>query len=133
MESLGTHLKTERESRNLSLREVSDATRIKERLLKAIEEDQYEMISSPVYVKGFLDAYARHLGLDPDEIILEYQKHQENQALSKGAESKKRSIPPALGQWVIYPKKKSKAWLFFITIPIAVLLIAIVMMWIHPI
>ncbi len=133
MESLGTHLKTERESRNLSLKEVSDATRIKERLLKAIEEDQYEMISSPVYVKGFLDAYARHLGLDPNEIILEYQKHQENKVLSKGAESKKRSISPSLGQWVIYPKKRSKLWLFFITIPIVILLIAIVMMWIHPI
>jgi hypothetical protein len=70
MESPGICLKTERESQNLSLKEVSKSTKINERLLKAIEEDQYELISSPVDVKGFLDAYARYLGLDSNNIVL---------------------------------------------------------------
>ena len=71
-------MKVERESKKLSLREVSEATKIPERLLRAIEEDQYDLISSPVYVKGFLDAYARYLGLDPADIIRQYQENYEN-------------------------------------------------------
>ena len=78
MESLGKYLREERQSRNLSLKEVSESTKIKERLLKAIEEDQYELLHSPVYVKGFLEAYARYLGLNPDDIILWYQKYHRN-------------------------------------------------------
>ena len=66
MESPG---KAERESRNLSLKEVSESTKIREHLLKVIEEDQYELISSPVYVKGFLNICAKYLGLNPDDII----------------------------------------------------------------
>jgi len=51
MEPLGKYLKGVRESRNLSLKEVSESTEMKERLLKAIEEDQYELLYSPVYVE----------------------------------------------------------------------------------
>lgn len=80
MESPGRYLKTERESQNLSLRDVSKWTRINERLLKAIEEDKYELLSSPVYVKGFLEAYARYLGLDPNDLILRYQNYLESMA-----------------------------------------------------
>lgn len=81
MEPLGKYLKGVRESRNLSLKEVSESTKTKERLPKAIEEDQYELLCSPVYVKGFLDAYARYLGLDPNDIILWYQKYHKNKIL----------------------------------------------------
>ncbi|MGZ3592055.1 MAG: helix-turn-helix domain-containing protein [Thermodesulfobacteriota bacterium] len=71
MEFPGKYLKAERESRNLSLKEVSESesTKIREHLLKAIEEDQYELISSPVYVKAFLNICAKYLGLNPDNII----------------------------------------------------------------
>ena len=60
MEPLGKYLKAERESRKLSLKEVSESTKIREPLLKAIEEDRYEFLP-PTYVKGFLNAYARYL------------------------------------------------------------------------
>jgi len=81
MQSLGKHLREVRESRNLSLKEVSESTKIKERLLNAIEEDQYDLLHSPVYVKGFLEAYAKYLGLNPNDIILRYQKYRENKIL----------------------------------------------------
>ena len=72
-ESLGRYLKRERESRNLSLREASKITKVKEPILKAIEEDQYASLPSPTYVKGFLLSYAKYIGLDPNDVLLRYE------------------------------------------------------------
>ncbi len=73
MESLGKYLKREREFRNISLREVTKKTMVRENLLRAIEEDQYHLLPSPTYVKGFLIAYAKYIGLDPTEVLLRYE------------------------------------------------------------
>ena len=72
-ESLGRYLKRERELRNISLREISKNTKVKEHLLKAIEEDLYASLPSPTYVKGFLLSYAKYIGLDPNDIFLRYE------------------------------------------------------------
>jgi cytoskeletal protein RodZ len=121
MESLGKYLKAERESRNLSLKEVSESTKIKERLLKAIEEDQYELLSSGVYVKGFLDAYARYLDLDSNDIVLRYQKYHGNKILSKKPELKQRFITSSkLRLWITFPKKGTNLWLFIVFISVII-------------
>jgi len=125
MESPGKRLKAERESRNLSLKQVFESTKIREHLLKAIEEDHYELISSPVYVKGFLDAYSRYLGLDPNDVVLLYQKHLEHKTLSKKPELEKRTTRSKLKQRTAFLKKKGTLWLFIISIPVIILLIAI--------
>ena len=125
MESPGKRLKAERESRNLSLKQVFESTRVREHLLKAIEEDQYELISSPVYVKGFLDAYSRYLGLDPNDVVLLYQKYLEYKALSKKPELEQRMTRSKLKQWIAFPKKRITLWLLIISIPVIILLIAI--------
>ena len=74
MESPGKCLKRERGSRNLTLREVSASTRIKEHILGAIEQDRYDLCPPPFYVRGFLTSYARYLGIDPQDVILKYQE-----------------------------------------------------------
>jgi cytoskeletal protein RodZ len=73
-ESFGRYLKREREFRNISLREVAKNTRVREHLLRAIEEDQYDLLPAPTYVKGFLLSYAKYLGLDPNDILLRYER-----------------------------------------------------------
>jgi cytoskeletal protein RodZ len=124
-ESPGTRLKAERESQNLSLKQVSESTKIRVHLLGAIEEDQYELISSPVYVKGFLEAYSRCLGLDPNDVVLQYQKYLEHMALSKRPESEQRITRSTLKQWTALLKKRVPLWLLIISIPAVILLIAI--------
>lgn len=86
-ESLGKYLKRERENRKRSLKEVSKHIKVREPFLKAVEEDRRELLPSVTYVKGFLSAYAKYLGLDPNEVIVRYE-----------AESKKELIirPEAL-------------------------------------
>lgn len=72
METLGKFLKRERELKNISLKEIAINTRIRERLLKAVEEDQYDLLPSPIYVRGFLFAYAKYIGLDPNDVLFRY-------------------------------------------------------------
>ncbi len=72
MDSPGKYLKQEREARDLRLEDVSRATRIKKLFLRAIEEDRYDLCPSPFYVKAFLGSYARHLGLDPTQLLSKY-------------------------------------------------------------
>ena len=126
MESLGKYLKAERESQNLSLQEVSESTKIREPLLRALEEDRYDLISSPVYVKGFLDAYARYLGLDSNEIILQYQENYEKKTPLKGPGLEQRKTSPSLERKVTFSKKRVTLWLLIIAISVMVLLIATV-------
>ena len=114
MESLGKYLKAERESRNLSLKEVFESTRIRENLLRAIEEDRYDLLPPAVFVKGFLTAYARYLGLDPNDIILRYQKYVESLTLSKEL-GLKQQMPPS--------KKRVNLWLYIIIFGIIFLIV----------
>jgi cytoskeletal protein RodZ len=126
MESIGKYLKAERESKNLSLQEVSESTKIREPLLRALEEDRYDLISSPVYVKGFLDAYARYLGLDSNEIILHYQENYEKKTPLKGPGLKQRETSPSSERRIAFSKKRVTLWLLIIAISVMVLLIATV-------
>jgi cytoskeleton protein RodZ len=72
MESFGTYLKGERESRKISLDEISRATKIRRAILEAIERDQGEVLLPEAVVKGFIKTYARHIGLDPKEVMTTY-------------------------------------------------------------
>ena len=81
MESPGKLLKASRESQNLSLKEISERTKIREHFLKAIEEDRYEILKYPAYLKGFLKTYTKYLGLNPDDIVRGYQKYLESMIL----------------------------------------------------
>lgn len=115
MESPGKYLKAERELRNLSLEEVVKFTKIRKDFLSAIEEDRYEFLPPAVYVKGFLNAYAKYLGLDPKGVILQYQNYLKSLIVSKS---------PELQQHITFQKKRVRLWLFFIIIFAITLLIA---------
>ena len=73
METVGKYLKRERELRNISLTEISAATKIREHLLTAIEEDRHDLLPTPVFVKGFLMSYGKYIGLDPSDVVLRYE------------------------------------------------------------
>lgn len=72
-EALGEKLKSIRQERNLTLREIADRTRIPLSNLEAIEAGNPERLPAPVFVKGFLRSYAIELGLDHTDVINEYK------------------------------------------------------------
>ncbi len=73
-ETLGSYLKNQRESKKISIREVAKNTRVREHILRAIEEDQHDLLPPVTYVKGFLLAYAKYLRLDPNDVLLRYER-----------------------------------------------------------
>jgi cytoskeleton protein RodZ len=71
---LGVQLRRAREARNLSLREVSDQTRITRRHLEAIEADDYKQLPGGIFNRSFVKAFARAVGYDEGEAVRAYQQ-----------------------------------------------------------
>ena len=67
--TIGRKLKEAREAQDISLEELSLATHIKLGYLRAMEAGQFDQLPSPVQQKGFLRAYALHVGLEPDPLL----------------------------------------------------------------
>jgi len=70
--SLGTQLKQAREQRGAGLDEISQATKIGTRFLRALEADHYDQLPGGIFNKGFIRAYARAVGLDEEKAVAEY-------------------------------------------------------------
>jgi len=68
----GAALKKIRESRGISLREVATQSKIGVRFLEYIEEDRVPYLPAPVYLRGFLQEYARIVGLEPAKVVAAY-------------------------------------------------------------
>jgi cytoskeleton protein RodZ len=69
---IGSSLRSAREQRKLDLADVEQATHIRVRYLQALEDERFEVLPGPAYVKGFLRTYADHLGLDGQQFLEEY-------------------------------------------------------------
>jgi cytoskeleton protein RodZ len=97
--SFGSWLRQQREIRNLTLREISDATRIGMRYLAALEDDRFEVLPAPVFAKGFLREYARYVGLDPDEVVNFYlaAEQQRRGEQPEEAEEERSTAPMPMG------------------------------------
>ena len=116
IESPGKYLKAKRESQRISLRQVANATRIREAVLRAIEEDRYRDLPH-IYVKSFLSAYAKCLGLDPTDVIMLHQKYVETLSFQKSQVSKHPSA---------FLRKRINVRLLVISISVALLIVLIV-------
>lgn len=71
-DSFGETLKRERELRGVTLDEISLATRIATRFLRAIEEERWDDLPGGVFNRGFVRAMARYIGLDEENTVAEY-------------------------------------------------------------
>ena len=93
MSSLGATFRRERETRGISLEEIAEETRIGIRLLRAIENEQFDRLPGGIFDKSFVRQYARYLGLDEELAVREYL-----QAVAAGREaaSSQRSSSPEL-------------------------------------
>lgn len=72
MGSFGERLRREREMRGVSLDDIAEATKIGTRLLRALEEEHFELLPGGIFNKGFVRAYAKYLGLSEDELVADY-------------------------------------------------------------
>ncbi len=69
----GERLQAARIQQGLSLQDVASRMHLSAKILEAIEDNNFEEITAPIFVKGYLRAYARIVSLDEDEMILQYR------------------------------------------------------------
>jgi cytoskeletal protein RodZ len=105
MASLSERLKRERELRGISLKQISEETRIGVRFLEALEDDRLDVIPGEFYRRSYLRAYARYLGLDEDQALNVYDFSRKDKSSQGEAESESGalgSLPsfPALPLWL---------------------------------
>jgi cytoskeleton protein RodZ len=72
MVALGERLRLAREQAGLSIDDMSARTKIQLAILEAIERDEFERVPGGLFVRGFLRAYAREVGLEPEAIVADY-------------------------------------------------------------
>lgn len=74
----GPWLRSQREMREITLREIADSSKISKRYLEALEAGKFEGLPAAVFTKGFLRQYARYVGLDPEEVLSFYESARED-------------------------------------------------------
>ena len=72
MFEIGNSLREARLRQELDFPELEQQTKIRSKYLKALEDEQFEILPAPTYVKGFLRNYADALGLEGQLYVDEY-------------------------------------------------------------
>lgn len=70
----GSALRRARMRRGVELDQISDVTKVTVKYLQAIEEEAFDRLPASVYVRGFVTAYARAIGLDARRVSTSYMK-----------------------------------------------------------
>jgi cytoskeletal protein RodZ len=69
MPTVAEQLRAARESKNLSIHEVAEITKMRTDHIRALEEGSFDIFVAPVYIRGFTRTYATLLKLDVPQII----------------------------------------------------------------
>jgi cytoskeleton protein RodZ len=72
MFEIGSTLRQARERRSIGLDQIEAETKIRARYLRALEEEDFDILPGPTFIRGFLRTYAAYLGLDGQLFVDEY-------------------------------------------------------------
>jgi transcriptional regulator with XRE-family HTH domain len=77
MPEIGETLREARMRRRIDMTEVETATKIRAKYLRALENEEWELLPGPTFVKSFLRTYAEYLDLDARLLVEEYRQRYE--------------------------------------------------------
>jgi len=69
---IGNSLREARVRKELDFPELEQGTKIRAKYLRALEDETFDQLPGPTYIKGFLRTYADYLGLDGQLYVDEY-------------------------------------------------------------
>lgn len=72
MQTIGERLEEARKRKGISIREASEATKIRSDYLQKFETNSYELNLPDIYVRGFLRTYAQYLKLNTEKLLTDY-------------------------------------------------------------
>lgn len=91
--NFGERLKRERELREVSMDELTKATRISTRFLEALENEDWKKLPGGVFGHGFVRAIARYLGLNEEALLSEYDSARAEHTPSSSSSKPEERIP----------------------------------------
>src|SRR4030081_1118282 len=106
MADIGSTLREARMRARIDISEVESRTKIRAKYLRAIENEEWDLLPGPVYVKSFLRTYGDFLGVDTRMLVDEYKRRYERPtdqdlrpitARSRDRERERRRRRPRLG------------------------------------
>ncbi len=92
--TVGRLLQNQRQILGLTLDEIANHTHLKIRFLQALEAGEIEQLPSPVQGRGMLKNYASFLGLNTDEILLQFAEGLQNRRATAAPEPEQKNIRP---------------------------------------
>lgn len=69
MLSVGEQLRVAREAQKLSVHQIAEVTKIKTEHIRSLEEGNYNVFAAPIYIRGFVRAYANVLNVEVPPIM----------------------------------------------------------------
>jgi len=121
---VGAVLREARNRRKIDLSEVEATTRIRIRYLRAIENEEWDVLPGEVYARGFIRTYAAYLGLDGERLAEDHRRSVEGASAPSSPAIDAAAIPPSTSVGLPGPRRQlpGVGWL----VGAAVILIAVV-------
>jgi cytoskeleton protein RodZ len=74
MGSFGERMQREREMRRITIEEIAESTKIGSRMLRALEDEDFDKLPGGIFNKGFVRAYTKYLGIDEEQAVADFEK-----------------------------------------------------------
>jgi cytoskeletal protein RodZ len=107
MAEIGSTLREARMRAHIDITEVEAKTKIRAKYLRAIENEEWDLLPGPAYVKSFLKTYADCLGLDSRLLVDEYKRryerpdHDAHTIATLRSEREKAARGPLVPPWLL--------------------------------
>jgi cytoskeleton protein RodZ len=122
MGDVGTKLRSERERLGIGIDQIEAETHIRAKFLLAIEEERFDVLPGPAYVRAFVRGYAERLGLDPQELVAELNTRPDMDDEAVMIAPRQVSTVPMLGR-----RTRTGAWALVAVVALAVLVAVILL------
>ncbi len=126
MGDVGTKLRSERERLGIGIDQVEAETHIRAKFLLAIEEERFEVLPGPAYVRAFVRGYAEALGLDSQELVAELNARPGMEDEAVMIAPRQVSSVPMLGR-----RTRTGAWALAAVVALALLVAVILLVGHH--
>jgi cytoskeleton protein RodZ len=125
MPDIGATLQEARMRARIDISEVEAATKIRAKYLRAIENEEWDMLPGPTFVKSFLRTYADYLGIDGKLLVEEYKLRHE----PPPSDAELQSLGPPVGPSRLRPPRPpriSRGWVVGLSAAAIIVLLIVI-------
>ena len=117
MFELGNSLKEARTRRGVEFPQAEQATKIRAKYLRALENEEWDLLPGPTYVKSFLRTYAEALWLDSKALVEEYKLDDPEMAREMVEQCAEKRIAMQRDVESVHVELRRVRWVHDVTLP----------------